>query len=215
MSTPDTTGRGRPLRTAGLVLLGVAAVALLLGLFGVATDDDSDEVATEARPPATSTLPGSSPTGPTGPASPSGPASPTGPVSPTGAASPTDSAGPTPAPPSTSVPVVPPPITTPDAGPRADDATRGALRVYNNSTIRGLAARAAEDMRAVGWSIREVGNYSGGIIPTTTVYYEDESQRSAADALGESFGMRVEPRFDGIQDATPGLIVIVTNDYSP
>jgi len=201
MSTPDATGSGRPLRTAGLVLLGVAAVALLLGLFGVATGNGSDEIATEARRPATSTLPGSSPTTPTGPASP------------------TDPAGPTAAPPSTGVPVVPPPtapppISTPGAGPNMDTATRGAVRVYNNSTIRGLAARAAEDIRAAGWSVPEVGNYSGGTIPTTTVYYDDESRRSAADALGESFGMRIEPRFEGIQDAAPGLIVIVTNDYS-
>lgn len=196
MGTPDATGSGRPLHTAGLVLLGVAAVALLLGLFSIATGDGSDQSATGSRRPATSTLPGSSPTSPTGPASP------------------------TAAPPSTGAPVAPPPITpppitTPDAGPGTGDATRGAVRVYNNSTLRGLAVRAAEDIRAAGWPVREVGNYSGGTIPTTTVYYGDESQRSAADALGERFGMRTEPRFDGIRGATPGLIVIVTNDYSP
>lgn len=193
MSTPDATGSGRPLRTAGLVLLGVAAVALLLGLFSIATGDDSDEIATEGRPPATSTPSASAPPSPTGPASP---------------------ASPIPTPPSVATPVAPPPITLPDAGSGKGDATRGTVRVYNNSTIRGLAARAAEDIRAAGWAVREVSNYSGGIIPTTTVYYDDESQRSAADALGESFGMRVEPRFGGIRDATPGLIVIVTNDYS-
>ena len=190
MSTPDATGSGRPLRTAGLVLLGVAAVALLLGLFGIAAVDDSDEIATEGRPPA-STQPGGSTTNPTGIVSP------------------------TAAPPATVTPVAPPPTTTPGAGPSTDDATRGAVRVYNNSTIRGLAARAAEDMRAAGWAVREVGNYSGGTIPTTTVYYDDEGRRSAADALGESFDMRVEPRFGGIRDAPPGLVVIVTSDYSP
>jgi len=203
MSTPDATGSGRPLRTAGLVLLGVAAVALLLGIFGVATGDDPDEIATEGRPPATSTPSGGSPSSPTGPASPTG------------------TVGPSPAPPSTAVPPsttapgAPPPITMPDTGAGTGDATRGAVRIYNNSKIRGLAARAAEDMQAAGWSVGEVGNYSAGTIPTTTVYYDDEGQRSAADALGESFGMRVEPRFDGIRDAAPGLIVIVTNDYSP
>ena len=196
MSTPDATASGRPRRTAGLVLFGVAAVALLLGLFGVAGGDDSDEIATEGRPPAASTQPGGSPTTPPG------------------------TARPTPAPPSTAVPppttapVAPPPITVPDTGAGTGDVARGVVRVYNNSTIRGLAARAAEDMRAGGWSVPEVDNYSGGIIPTTTVYYDDEGQRSAADALGESFGMRIEPRFDGIRDATPGLIVIVTDDYS-
>ena len=205
MSTPDATGSGRPLRTAGLVLLGVAAVALLLGLFGVAGGDDSDEIAAESRPPAASTQPGGSTTNPTGTASPTATA---------GSTSSTSTATPTGAPPSTGAPVAPPPIITPGAGPGTGEPTRGAVRVYNNSTIRGLAARAAQDMRAVGWSVREVGNYSGGTIPTTTVYYDDESGRSAADALGENFGMRIEPRFEGIRDATPGLIVIVTNDYS-
>ena len=211
MSTPDATGSGRPLRTAGLVLLGVAAVALLLGLFGVAGGDDSDEIAAESRPPAASTQPGGSTTNPTGTAGPTGTASPTGTA---GSTSSTSTATPTGAPPSTGAPVAPPPIITPGAGPGTGEPTRGAVRVYNNSTIRGLAARAAQDMRAVGWSVREVGNYSGGTIPTTTVYYDDESGRSAADALGENFGMRIEPRFEGIRDATPGLIVIVTNDYS-
>jgi len=201
----------------------VAAVALLLGLFGVAGGDDSDEIAAESRPPAASTQPGGSTTNPTGTAGPTGTASPTGTAGPTGTASPTGTAGstsststatPTGAPSSTGAPVAPPPIITPGAGPGTGEPTRGAVRVYNNSTIRGLAARAAQDMRAVGWSVREVGNYSGGTIPTTTVYYDDESGRSAADALGENFGMRIEPRFEGIRDATPGLIVIVTNDYS-
>jgi len=214
MSTPDATGSGRPLRTAGLVLLGVAAVALLLGLFGVAGGDDSDEIATEGRPPAASTQPGGSTTNPTGTASPTATAGSTSSTS-TATSTATPTATPTGAPSSTGAPVAPPPIITPGAGPGTGEPTRGAVRVYNNSTIRGLAARAAQDMRAVGWSVREVGNYSGGTIPTTTVYYDDDSGRGAADALGEYFGMRIEPRFDGIRDATPGLIVIVTNDYSP
>lgn len=209
MSTPDATGSGRPLRSAGLVLLGVAAVALLLGLFGVAGGDDSDEIATEGRPPAASTQPGGSTTNPTGTASPTGTA---GSTSSTSTA--TSTATPTGAPSSTGAPEAPPPIIMPGAAPGTGEPTRGAVRVYNNSTIRGLAARAAQDMRAVGWSVREVGNYSGGTIPTTTVYYDDDSGRDAADALGENFGMRIEPRFDGIRDATPGLIVIVTDDYS-
>jgi len=214
MSTPDATGSGRPLRTAGLVLLGVAAVALLLGIFGVAGGDDSDEIAAEGRPPAASTQPGGSTTNPTGTASPTGTAGSTSSTS-TATSTATPTATPTGAPPSTGAPVAPPPIITPGAGPGTGEPTRGAVRIYNNSTIRGLAARAAQDMRAAGWSVQEVGNYSAGIIPTTTVYYDDKSRRNAADALGESFGMRIEPRFDGIRDATPGLIVIVTNDYSP
>jgi hypothetical protein len=91
---------------------------------------------------------------------------------------------------------------------------RTEVRVYNNSTIRGLAARAARDLTAVGWSVGDVGNYPWGTIPTTTVYYQvGTDQHADAEAIGARFGMRVLPRFPGIVNASPGLIVIVTNDY--
>ncbi|HEU0128668.1 MAG TPA: LytR C-terminal domain-containing protein [Pseudonocardiaceae bacterium] len=92
--------------------------------------------------------------------------------------------------------------------------SRGEVRVYNNSTIKGLAARAAEDLTAAGWTVVEVGNYAQGTIPTTTAYYQEGiDQRGDAEALGAEFGMRVQPRFPGIANAGSGLIVIVTNDY--
>ena len=92
--------------------------------------------------------------------------------------------------------------------------SRGEVRVYNNSTIRGLAAQAAEDLTAAGWTVVEVGNYAQGTIPTTTAYYQEGTdQRDNAEALGAEFGMRVQPRFPALADAGSGLIVIVTNDY--
>lgn len=88
------------------------------------------------------------------------------------------------------------------------------MRVYNNGTVTGLAAQAAGDFRAGGWQVVEVGNYSAGIIPTTTVYFRPGTEEeAAARELGTRFGMRVEPRFPGIADAAPGLIVLITNDY--
>ena len=104
-----------------------------------------------------------------------------------------------------------------DGGPAAGDravAARAPLRVYNNSTISGLAARAADDFRNAGWPVEVVDNYPYGIIPTSTVYFRPGTNEEApAKELGAEFGMRVSPRFDGLQDASPGLIVIVTNDY--
>lgn len=86
--------------------------------------------------------------------------------------------------------------------------------MYNNSTITGLADRAADHFRAAGWPVTEVGNYSSGIIPTSTVYYRPGTdEESSARRLGDEFGLRVEPRFAGLQQASPGLIVIVTRDY--
>ncbi|TDC92397.1 LytR family transcriptional regulator [Saccharopolyspora aridisoli] len=88
------------------------------------------------------------------------------------------------------------------------------VRVYNNSTISGLAHRAAEDLRKAGYDVPEVGNYAKGKIPTTTIYFRPgtDEERQARE-LAVRIGARADVRFDGIQDATPGLIAIITNDY--
>lgn len=100
-----------------------------------------------------------------------------------------------------------------------DSAATGALksvpvRVYNNSTIRSLATKAAEDFRSNDWTVTKVDNYSAGKIPTTTVYFRPGTdEEAAAKLLAQEFGLRVEPRFDGIKKSSPGIIVIVTKDY--
>lgn len=59
-----------------------------------------------------------------------------------------------------------------------------------------------------------MGNYAQGNIATSTVYYRaGTSEQAAARSLASSFGMRAEPRFAGIADASPGLIVILTKDF--
>ena len=35
----------------------------------------------------------------------------------------------------------------------------------------------------------------------------------AAKTLAAEFGIHAEPRFEGIKDASPGVLVIVTKDY--
>jgi hypothetical protein len=113
---------------------------------------------------------------------------------------------------------------TPSAAPSAVPTTGGAgpgaavakapVRVYNNSLIRGLAERAADDMRSQGWPVTEVGTFPEGNVPTSTVYYRrGTDEEVAARSLASSFGLRISPRYPGIQDASPGVIVIVTKDY--
>ena len=90
------------------------------------------------------------------------------------------------------------------------------MRVYNNSTISGLAAGAAEDFRERRLDGRRGGQLLvlGGVIPTSTVYYRPGTgEQGAAERIGSEFGLRAAPRFAGLTDASPGLIVIVTNDY--
>jgi LytR cell envelope-related transcriptional attenuator len=194
MSTSKGTGASRRLRTAGLVLFMVAVIAVLIGLVVAVTRGGSTRATGELPVP-----PANAPS--------------------TASASPSVIPYPPPVP---SIPaeasVVSPPV-PPDAAESAPASgasrRRGEVRVYNNSTLRGLAARAARDLTAAGWTVVEVGNYAWGTIPTTTVYYQENTdQQTSAQALGAEFGMRVEPRFAGIANVGPGLVVIVTNDYS-
>jgi len=195
MSSPEPGGRARPLRVAGLALLGIAVGALLVGLItlggqrgGNGGDGDGGGGGTAA--PATTTADTNATT--PAPGTTSEPATGT----------------PAPPPPATTVSTTeapPPPPPPPPSAP---------IRVYNNSFRAGLAAEAAEDFRRNGWVVEEVGNYSAGRIPTSTVYFRPGTgEEAAAQRLAQRFNLRVEPRFEGIAGANPGLIVIVTNDY--
>lgn len=183
------------MRLAGLALLGVAAVATVIGLITLGLDGDGSAATNTPTPTETTTgqdtsEPGQEPT--------------------TTATSPTGPTTTTPTLPTT-VTTTSPTTTRPDDGKQAHNVR---VRVYNNSTIRGHAARAADDIRKAGWSVDEVGNYAAGVIPTSTVYYRPGTpEQAAARALGNQFDLRIEPRFRGLKNAEPGLIVIVTNDY--
>lgn len=229
MSTPAPSGGPSPLRVGGLALLGVGAVAAIVGI-GTLVSGGGDGSGTAAAPPAsasaapTSGVPtsGVPPTG--GVAVPSFGSTPTGAIAGPGAG--TDGSGTAGAGGGTGS----------GTGSGSGGGTAGAggsgassgsggsgggatvvkspVRVYNNSTITGLATRAADDFRNEGWPVDAVANYPQGTIPTSTVYYRPgTSEQSGAEAMGKAFGMRVEPRFVGLDDASPGLIAIVTNDY--
>lgn len=199
MTEPTPSGGSSPLRIAGLALLGIGVVA---GIIGIATlfgeGDETDPTA--APPPSASAAPdpsaGTAPTpGPTPPVQ-----VPSFPPAPTAAVPPASS---------------PPPGSTGGVG-NSDRvaASRVPVRVYNNSTIEGLAAQAAADFEAAGWTVTETKGYPFGSIPTSTVYYRPgTSEMAAAETLANQFGLRSEPRFEGIQSASAGLIVIVTEDY--
>jgi len=189
MTSPESASPSRPAKAAGFALLGVAAVALIIGvvsLFGGG----------EETPPVAG-----------------GSSSETPPVQTT-----SESPGPTTA---SSPPVVTtttaPPTTTSAAAPPASQqpgAVKVPVRVYNNSTVTGLANKASDEVRANGWTVAETGNYSQGVIPTTTVYYRaGTDEEASAKELAAVLRARVEPRFAGIESAAAGIILIVTNDY--
>ncbi len=137
---------------------------------------------------------------------------PTAPVTTTGApvrsTAPSASNGPT------TVPTTAPTV-APSAAPAVVTAPGQApvvpVTVLNNSRIRGLAERAAVRFRAGGWPVPQVGNFSAGRIPVSTVYFAQGQQASAA-RFARQFGIgRVVPRFPGLPGS--GTTVVVTRDY--
>ncbi|CRK61250.1 tuberculin related peptide [Alloactinosynnema sp. L-07] len=189
----------RPGKVAGLALIGVAAVATVIGvitLLGGNGDSAANQNPSSAPPVTTTVAPA---TGTAGSSETSAPTSAT-------------SAAPTTATTTTTAPVA---TTATAAPPETRPSTRDQpVRVYNNSLETGLAAKAAEDLAAHGWQVAEASNYPQGKIPTTTVYYRPGTEEeAAAKELAKVFGIRAEERFEGLKDASPGLILIVTRDY--
>ncbi|MFC5995434.1 LytR C-terminal domain-containing protein [Pseudonocardia hispaniensis] len=204
MSEPDSPGGSSPLRIGGFALLGVGVVAGVIGLASLTAGGDQ---APPAAAPSSASVTGTAPESASRSTDGQVPVPSFGPVDGI-AAPPTTAAAPAPAGAGSGV------LAQGAGSHEGAGIVRAPVRVYNNSTITGLAARAADDFRGSGWQVTNVANYPSGIIPTTTVYYRPGSdEQAAAQALGRQFGMRVEPRFEGLADASPGLIVIVTNDY--
>jgi hypothetical protein len=220
-------GSRSPLRVGGIALLGVGVIAAFAGLITTTQGNGNGTVAqapTASAGVLESTAPAAAPTEPAvaspppdaarvapPPATPFV-AGPTGDGTAVGAAPPA-SAVPAPAP--APVEPAPPAVAAPAPAPGGSSSVaHGPLRVYNNSLIQGLAARAAADFRSAGWTVSEIGGYPGATIPTSTVYYRPGTdEQTAAQEIGRAFGLRVEPRFSGIQSASPGVIVIVTREY--
>jgi len=213
VTSPAPSGGSSPLRVGGLALLGVGAVAALIGVASLVGGGGGGTPTAEGPAPTSAVAPAApAPTDPNAAAAPPAPATTPAP------AAPAPAPAVTPAPGGVAVPSFAPTPNaakpTPATAPSARAIAKQPVRVYNNSTIKGLAARAAEDVKAQGWPVESVANYSQGVIPASTVYFRPgTAEEASAQALGRALGVRVEPRFAGLNDATPGLILIVTNNY--
>lgn len=232
MTAPASGGQS-PLKIAGIALVGVGVVAAVVGLIGLT--GGGEDGGNQAEPPSASAEPAPAPapqdgtgtgdgatpgTGATPAPGTPGETSPFTPGAPGTPGSPGyEGAGPAVAAPPPAAGAGPGSAGQGGSGSAAAEgsavAARPVVRIYNNSTIRGLAEKAAGEFRTNGWTVSQVQNYSQGVIPTTTVYYrQGTAEKAAAEEIAKKFGIRSEPRFDGIQDATPGVIVIVTRDFS-
>ena len=181
--SPHEGQRVGPARAAAGAAIAVAGVGLAIGaLFLFGKGDPKGSPAVSLPPTASATAAASAPATP---------------LLPNASSAPTASAPPA---------AVVPPVVTPRAVAPVVPVT-----VLNNSRIKGLADRAASRFRAGGWPVPATGNYRGGRIVTTTVYYPAGGQGSA-QRFAAQFGIgRVLPRFAGLPGS--GLTVVLTRDY--
>jgi hypothetical protein len=174
-------------------LLALAGIALLV--VGLIALDGSDETPPGAAPAPTSTASQA----PTETGSPS--------VSPS--PSPTSSAA-------APIPTAPIPTAT-TTPPAPSPVARAPLTVLNNSTIPGLADRAAAAAERRGWRVAQVGNFAGRL-PATTVYYTsgNAAEERAARQLAAEFPQigQVLSRYAGLPPTPAGIVLVVTRDWS-
>jgi hypothetical protein len=107
---------------------------------------------------------------------------------------------------------------TPSAPPSPVKRARPAVKraayqvvVFNNSNIKGLAARTADRAHTAGWKVVGEDNWYG-TISSSTVYFPPPMRR-AARLLAHDLGIsRVQPAVAPMSDQK--LTVILTADYS-
>ena len=120
----------------------------------------------------------------------------------------------TPPPQTSTEPTTTRPPSTPGEQEAGQPTQKIVVRVFNNSTISGLAHRAAEDFKRSGYQVPEVGNYARSTVPTTTFYYRPgTSEEKLAKEVASYFGAKAKPRFPEIANSGDGIIAIITNDY--
>ena len=86
-----------------------------------------------------------------------------------------------------------------------------AVDVLNDSRVTGLAAQAAAQLRAAGWTVATVGNFAGDDVPATTVFFPEGDEtvaRQLATALGVT---RVIAAPEGLSSSN--LTVALAHDW--
>jgi cytoskeletal protein RodZ len=90
------------------------------------------------------------------------------------------------------------------------EANQAEVHVFNISGKEGVASRAADQLKAAGFKVTDVGNLSLADVSATTVYYTDtDGEHATADAVGQKLGAPVEPRISAIANEPAGVIVVV------
>ncbi|MFC7504529.1 LytR C-terminal domain-containing protein, partial [Nocardioides sp. GCM10030258] len=121
------------------------------------------------------------------------------------AATPTDTA--------TSKDASPTPTPTVQEKPKPKPVVRAdhSIVVFNNTSIKGLAARVSEKVKDAGWTVVAADNWYG-TVPATTVYYP-KGKKAAAQLLALDLGVaRIKPADTDADMSATNLTLILTGD---
>ena len=206
--TPENPNRapapsGPPLRAFAMVLISLGILFAGLGFASLGGSDD--DPAPTAAPTTTTTAPAAPSARSAAVPSAASPASGNGGAP---ATSPVARATTT----STSPSVASLPASGTSLAADSSAAATAPVRVFNNSEVAGLAAQTSTYLEDEGFTVTETGNYSEGLLTQTSVFYgTSPGEQQTATAVAETLGVTAQPRFEGIRDAAPGVIVIVTS----
>jgi hypothetical protein len=90
------------------------------------------------------------------------------------------------------------------AAPKAD------VLVFNISSSRGVAGKAADQIKQGGFNVTKVDNLTLPDVSKTTVYFTDApGEHETAVAVGQLLKADVAPRTKEVADQPPGVIVLV------
>jgi LytR cell envelope-related transcriptional attenuator len=85
------------------------------------------------------------------------------------------------------------------------------VRVYNISNQKGVASKAADQIKQGGYNVTDVSNLTLPDVSSTTVYFGNVAgEHETADAVGKLLKAPVVPRIPAVADQPPGVIVVVT-----
>ena len=194
----SSRGSAAPIRGLAMILISVAVLLALWGVFTlIDSDDPNDTVVAD---------PGSSSSAAQSPAPSSAPER-------TEGAEQAPPARPEGEKPASEKPAGEKPARPAGQGTAVDPKTV-PVTTLNNSTITGLADSVATKLRDTGWNVREVGNFADTPLPETTVFFTpgNADEERAARALAEQLGVQAQPRSEAVATAPQGVVLILTKD---
>jgi hypothetical protein len=93
----------------------------------------------------------------------------------------------------------------------AKPAPKADVLVFNISSSKGVAGKAADQIKQGGFNVTKVDNLTLPDVSKTTVYFTDApGEHETADAVGQLLKAVVAPRTKEVADQPPGVLVVVT-----